>query len=410
MSFFSVSKVSLTRHKKGMKITTAIYCLALILTMLSTMTALTLTNHLHRVYSTDYMYRMVDISYHPDFNKEYSPEEIYQWLSSIEHVELITHFTSSQALYIKEMDAKPTWVGGAFEGTPHYEGAPLTLVAGRAPEPGETNVVLAPSHISNNYLTGSGDGLLREEKELIRGESLLGSDMILLYGDGEEKTPYPCRVIGVYDSFAMGMNACQIFLPQEELDKINKEMGNPVSQIPYVLVDNYKNLPAVEAEIEQKGFYYDRIKIPGGIADITPAILAFGLLAGGVALLIGALAVSITAAGAIRERTKEIGMLKAMGYQNRHIRRILLLENARTCLWAMGISFVVCCILFFGAWYLIRPFLTTLFIGISFSPLLFLAVFAAASLAILLFSLLAGLLAAARVYDISPAVAVRDEE
>ena len=224
MKSFSLSKISLTRHKKGMKVTTAIYCLALLLTVLTTMISLTLTSHINRVYKTDPSYRIISFFYD---RETYSEDEIHQWLSSIPHVEGIIHFTSSPALFIGEMQAKPEWAGGTFQGSPLYEGVALPLLAGREPEPGETHVILVPGYVSSSYLSGTGDSIFREEEDLIQGESLLGSTLTLLYGDGADKTAYPCQVIGVYDSFSMGMNSYEVILPQKELDRIQEEMGYP---------------------------------------------------------------------------------------------------------------------------------------------------------------------------------------
>lgn len=93
-------------------------------------------------------------------------------------------------------------------------------------------------------------------------------------------------------------------------------------------VDNIDNVEAVQDKIKEMGFQsYSMLK------DIRPMIeasrtLQMVLLAlGAVSMFVSAISIANTMVMAIYERTKEIGIMKVLGCQIRHIRMLFLFES-----------------------------------------------------------------------------------
>jgi len=70
----------------------------------------------------------------------------------------------------------------------------------------------------------------------------------------------------------------------------------------------------------------------------------FAYAVSGIVLLVGALVVLTTMMGAVAERTREIGVLRALGFRQRQVARVLVMESAAVTLaggalgWALGIA------------------------------------------------------------------------
>ena len=93
---------------------------------------------------------------------------------------------------------------------------------------------------------------------------------------------------------------------------------------------------------------------------------AFSLAIAGVVLLIGALVVFVTMMGSVNERTREIGIFRALGFRRSHVMRLILLESSLVSLLAGLLGFLVG----MGATEAILPFLTEQAIHVAWSPLL----------------------------------------
>lgn len=80
----------------------------------------------------------------------------------------------------------------------------------------------------------------------------------------------------------------------------------------------------------------------------------FSLAIAAVVLLIGALVVFVTMMGSVNERTREIGIFRALGFRRSHIMRLILLESALVSLVAGMLGFLAG----MGASELILPLMT----------------------------------------------------
>jgi len=93
---------------------------------------------------------------------------------------------------------------------------------------------------------------------------------------------------------------------------------------------------------------------------------AFSLGVGGVVLLIGALVVFVTMMGSVNERTREIGIFRALGFRRGHVVGLILTEAASVSL----LSGVLGYLAGIGATRLLLPFLTEEHPHLVLDPLL----------------------------------------
>ncbi len=92
----------------------------------------------------------------------------------------------------------------------------------------------------------------------------------------------------------------------------------------------------------------------------------FSLAIAVVVLLIGALVVFVTMMGSVNERTREIGIFRALGFRRAHVMRLILLESSVVSLLAGFLGFLVG----MGATEAIIPFMTEHHVTVAWSPLL----------------------------------------
>lgn len=92
----------------------------------------------------------------------------------------------------------------------------------------------------------------------------------------------------------------------------------------------------------------------------------FSMVIAVVVLLIGALVVFVTMMGAVNERTREIGIFRALGFRRAHIIRLILTESATVSLFAGLMGFLTG----MGATQAILPLMTDHHVRLQWSPLL----------------------------------------
>lgn len=92
----------------------------------------------------------------------------------------------------------------------------------------------------------------------------------------------------------------------------------------------------------------------------------FSLAIAAVVLLIGALVVFVTMMGSVNERTREIGIFRALGFRRGHVVRLILMESAAVSLLAGLLGYLVG----MGATEAILPFMTEEHIALQWNPTL----------------------------------------
>ncbi len=159
--------------------------------------------------------------------------------------------------------------------------------------------------------------------------------------DGQEvKKTIPLRVVGIITE-SRGESDYTIYLPISDVNKINEwATGRRINrtkdgyQQVKVITENAKEALTISEQIKEMGFqaYTPQEYIQGINSFFTILQLVFGGV-GAVALLVAAIGIANTMAMAILERTREIGLMKAVGATNRDVLSIFLGEAA-------GIGFI----------------------------------------------------------------------
>lgn len=92
----------------------------------------------------------------------------------------------------------------------------------------------------------------------------------------------------------------------------------------------------------------------------------FSLAIAAIVLLIGALVVFVTMMGSVNERTREIGIFRALGFRRSHVMRLILMESAAVSLLAGLLGYLVG----MGATQAILPFMAEHHVMLHWNPLL----------------------------------------
>lgn len=207
------------------------------------------------------------------------------------------------------------------------------LVAGRHLREGERGVAILPSNLAR-LAAGTAEAAVGREVTLRLGGPVRLRSGVTIFGSGEPQE-FRASVIGVFDE---GTSTTQVRIPIDDALEIGaRNRGASPQQVRETIgysgvtieADDASIVGDVAKAVQQIG--YSAFSLKQIVEQIDQAFGVFkGILAGigGVALLVAALGIANTMVMAVLERTREIGVMKAVGASPRDIRRIFLAEAA----------------------------------------------------------------------------------
>jgi putative ABC transport system permease protein len=217
---------------------------------------------------------------------------------------------------------------------------------GRNIQVGDTEVAVLGANVAERLVVGLGDSFLVAGE----GKNEILATVIGILAASEESD--------ADQGFASGMSSSSgdtVYIPYATMDRLWPE-GNDF------LVTAVKILPGYEVEdvadraeeaLKAEGSRVTAIT-SGDITDVIDEMLAYiNIFLGGLAaisLIVGGVGVMNTMFTSVLERTKDIGVMKAVGAKNRHILAVFLIESGLIGLFGgligtvfgLGLSAVVC--------------------------------------------------------------------
>jgi putative ABC transport system permease protein len=167
--------------------------------------------------------------------------------------------------------------------------------------------------------------------------SLLGRQVSLILtrydeDNNEVKRTERLRVAGVFEKSGRETDF-SVYLAQQDVENYNqwfsgkrRDKREGFANV-LVKVDDRANVPGVVAALKQADFV--TFSAQDALNSINQAFLVIQLILGGigaVALVVAAIGIANTMTMAIYERTREIGIMKALGATNRDVLKIFLTE------------------------------------------------------------------------------------
>ena len=186
-----------------------------------------------------------------------------------------------------------------------------------------------PETLAFNHLRMlDGRKLKKGEKKHVLLGSIIAGNMNMGVGSKFELTPdEEFEVVGVFESFSVFDNG-SIIMPLEELQRIQDKPGKVTGYSIVFDADGKKRMPEIRADFEKLSTGIRALPIREHL-DALPELQiakAMAWLTSAIALVIGLFGMMNTMVMSVHERTREIGILRAVGWRPHRVLRLVLFE------------------------------------------------------------------------------------
>ncbi len=214
----------------------------------------------------------------------------------------------------------------------HVSQLPVTVIAGRLPQPGsQTEIAVTVDFLQRLGVTNA------NSKALIGTDVMLGAPRVFKNGNERRNRARwtKAEIVGVVSQEA-GNGLFVVSLDMARSDRAWTAAGAPIDGIDpdpseysalFVVAHGLDHVTQVRAEINGVG--YSTSAPESLITQVQRYVHVVELVLAGIGsigLTIAALGISNAMLAAIRERRREIGVLKAVGAADRDVRRVFLVE------------------------------------------------------------------------------------
>lgn len=274
-----------------------------------------------------------------------TPAEV-QAMRSIPHVEAVVERSGVAAEAMAKIGARSGYVNPILSDLKEEQKAGLALSEGAMPKKAEEVVV--GYHFAKALLTDEE----REASEDQQSESgfvgsLIGQtfELELTPYEGEaEPASWTFTVAGVLEEPAKDwMSDGSVYLDDSWAAAFNEKLGTgEESKSISVYADGLPSVGGISEALKDDGYYVYSVTEELGSMNMFFTALKAGLIfVGTIAVLIASIGIFNTMTMAVTERTREIGVMKAIGAQPKLIQKLFLMESAAIGIIGTGIAVVL---------------------------------------------------------------------
>lgn len=242
------------------------------------------------------------------------------------------------------------------------------IVNGDSIAEGDANVALVPEKFYDRYVNPS---LFNQDDNYIAGSSYIGKEITVEYVSVDYSThemlinnsfQYTFKIVGTYDSDKVGVPGNTVLVNYNDLNTINNTIVKDsvgLSEdfaLPYLaLVDKYDNVKDTVIALNDTGDYNaEPMSVLGKIGEVRLLIINITLVLVILLAIISSVNIALTTIKSVKERIKEIGLLKAVGYTNSNIQKQISMEMLIVSIISFSVTLVITTILYLVFSYIIN--------------------------------------------------------
>ena len=199
----------------------------------------------------------------------------------------------------------------------------------------------------------------KESINYLDGKDFLGKTMTIEFKNPIDELSgfeYSFKVIGVYDSINNNDFPSDVYIPYNDLKIINEKYNNMIDEH-YIdnsndfktliaLVDNHTSVKNVVNKLRGEGIDAFPKSTVGLLNELYKTIIYIGTIISIVIFIISIINISLNHVNDLKKRQSELGMLKAFGYKNRQLKKIIIYESTIINIFSLFIGLVVCKFIF----------------------------------------------------------------